>query len=476
MMIAYHADGNLILQQAFKTRNDRHRIAAYNAIMSQLAVRGFAVDLQILDNEASAAYKEAITVKWKAKFQLVPPDMHRRNRAERAIRTFKSHFLSILAGVDKAFPLYLWDLLLPQVELTLNLLRQATLNPQISAWEYFQGPFDFNKMPLGPVGCRVLIHAKPITRQSWDFQAKQGFYIGPALDSYRCFKLVNADTKSQCISDTVEFHHKYLAIPAPTPEDRIIQGLQQVPGALTGATPPTSISQVDAIANLRDIFESWRLLAPPNLWLSTGPSQGIPRVHSHIAPRSAMSLPASPSLSCTPPPARTPQPPAIAPQSIRQQAPTPRQPTPRRLDFADTPAQPIPRVPVVSPPANSYPPPAPPVLPVCEPISHCTRSCAQAPLALFTSGRPYHEQVKYHIPNAKATRSAEEPLAFAGLCETYHMKLAEVDVFALLCEALTLENRPGLLALSVLDPSTGKFLEHRQLHWDPRYKATWDTS
>ena len=34
VMIAYHADGNLILQQGFKMRNDRHRIAAYNAIMS----------------------------------------------------------------------------------------------------------------------------------------------------------------------------------------------------------------------------------------------------------------------------------------------------------------------------------------------------------------------------------------------------------------------------------------------------------
>ncbi len=103
VMIAYHADGNLILQQAFKTRNDRHRIAAYNAMMSRLSARGLAVDLQILDNEASTAYKEAITVKWKAKFQLVPPDMHRRNRAERAICTFKSHFLSILAGVDTVF-------------------------------------------------------------------------------------------------------------------------------------------------------------------------------------------------------------------------------------------------------------------------------------------------------------------------------------------------------------------------------------
>ena len=161
-----------------------------------------------------------------------------------------------------------------------------------------------------------------------------------------------------------------------------------------------------------------------------GPVPGHPRVHSHIAPRSAMSLPASPSLSCITPPARTPR-------SIRQLPPTPGQPTPRRLDFADTPAQPIPRVPLVSPPANSYPPPMPPVLPVREPIAHRTRSRAQAPLALFTSGRPYHEQVKYHIPTAKATRPAEEPLAFAGLCKTYHMKPAEVDAFAFLCEALT---------------------------------------
>ena len=89
--------------------------------------------------------------------------MHRRNQAERAIRTFKDHFLAILAGVDSAFPPYLWDLLLPQAKLTLNLLRQSMLNRRISTWEFFQGPFDFNKMPLGTVGCRVLIHAKSAT-------------------------------------------------------------------------------------------------------------------------------------------------------------------------------------------------------------------------------------------------------------------------------------------------------------------------
>jgi hypothetical protein len=283
IMIAYHADGNVILQQPFKTKSDAHRLAAYNIIMTRLAAKGLSVDLQIMDNEASAAFKQAITFAWRAKFQLVPPDMHRRNRAERAIRTFKNHFISILAGVDPAFPPYLWDLLLPQAELTLNLLRQSSLNPKISAWEFFNGPFDFNKTPLGPVGCRVLIHAKPATRRSWDFRAKEGFYIGPALDSYRCFKLVKMDTKSQVISDTVEFRHAYRQIPIPTPEDRIVQGLQAVTDALNDTPPPTTISQLEALTNLRDIFDSWRLLAPLPPGLHRGPTPGQPRVRNDPA-------------------------------------------------------------------------------------------------------------------------------------------------------------------------------------------------
>ncbi len=98
VMIAYHADGNLILQQAFKTKSNKHCIAAYNSIMTRLAARGLAVDLRILNNEASATYKHAITVTWQAKFQLVPPNMH---------QTFKDHFLAVLAGVDSTFPPYL---------------------------------------------------------------------------------------------------------------------------------------------------------------------------------------------------------------------------------------------------------------------------------------------------------------------------------------------------------------------------------
>jgi hypothetical protein len=116
----------------------------------------------------------------------------------------------------------------------------------------------------------VLTHAKPATRCSWDFCAKEGYYIGPALDLYRCFRLVKSDTKSQVISDMVEFRHAYRTIPSPSPEDKIIHGLHVMSGALKDAPPPTSISQMEVIANLWDLFESWCSLGPP------------PTAHGHV--------------------------------------------------------------------------------------------------------------------------------------------------------------------------------------------------
>jgi hypothetical protein len=107
IMIAFHANGNLILQQAFKSASDRHCIVTYNAIMTRLAARGLLVDLQIFNNKARTAYKEAITFKWNAEFQSVPPDMHHQNRADCTICTFKDYFLAILASINSVFPLYL---------------------------------------------------------------------------------------------------------------------------------------------------------------------------------------------------------------------------------------------------------------------------------------------------------------------------------------------------------------------------------
>jgi hypothetical protein len=77
-------------------------------------------------------------------FQLVPPGVHRCNGAERAIHTFKNHFIAGLCSTDKNFPLHLWVHLVPQAELTLNMLRGSRLNPKVSVLTQLNGHFDFN--------------------------------------------------------------------------------------------------------------------------------------------------------------------------------------------------------------------------------------------------------------------------------------------------------------------------------------------
>jgi hypothetical protein len=92
--------------------------------------------LQRLDNKCSAALKE-FTKDKNMDYQLVAPNTHRRNAAERAICTFKNHFIAGLCSVDKDFPLHLWDCLVDQKVITLNLLRGSRLNPRLSAWAQF---------------------------------------------------------------------------------------------------------------------------------------------------------------------------------------------------------------------------------------------------------------------------------------------------------------------------------------------------
>jgi hypothetical protein len=96
------------------------------------------------------------------------PGNHQCNQAERAIQTFKVHFILKLAGVDDKFPLSLWCHLLKQTKLTLNLLRQSKVAPMISAYAHIHGPHDYMKKPFAPLGCAIQAYVKPENHRTWD--------------------------------------------------------------------------------------------------------------------------------------------------------------------------------------------------------------------------------------------------------------------------------------------------------------------
>jgi hypothetical protein len=141
VMVCYIYDCNYVKVIPMKSRSASEWVRAYDSIHQELTVKGFKPKLQTLDNEASAALKNFFTLNDIA-YQLVPPHCHRSNAAERAIRIFKEHFVAGLSSVDPSFPLHLWDRLLPQAEITINLLRTSRLHPQLSAAAHFHGLVD----------------------------------------------------------------------------------------------------------------------------------------------------------------------------------------------------------------------------------------------------------------------------------------------------------------------------------------------
>jgi hypothetical protein len=134
-----------------KSRSASEWVKAYDTIHQELTVKGFKPKLQTLDNEAYAALKNFFTVNDIA-YQLLPPQCHRRNAAERAIRTFKEHFVVGLSSFDPTFPLHFWDKLSPQAEIMLNLLWTSRLYPQLYAAAHFHGLVDYNKIAFAPPG------------------------------------------------------------------------------------------------------------------------------------------------------------------------------------------------------------------------------------------------------------------------------------------------------------------------------------
>jgi hypothetical protein len=138
-----------------------------------------------------------------------------------------------------------------------NILRQSNSTPEISAWEAFDGAFSYNHTPLGQLGCRFVIHKKVGVRYTWDFRGNEGWGVGVSKWHYRCQRVVAKATKAEQISDTVEFRHQYLTQPTITSDDRVLHSMQNLTGALKDAPTVACDTQLQAIAELRNVLRDW---------------------------------------------------------------------------------------------------------------------------------------------------------------------------------------------------------------------------
>jgi hypothetical protein len=137
-MVLYEYDRNSIMAEPIKNNKTGELLRSFQVMEQKLTSRVLKSKLMTLDNEASTLLKDYLHDQ-DINYQLVPPYCHQRNTAERSIRSFKDHLIAGLCSTDKAFPMHMWDRLLPQTILTLNMLRTSRINLKISAATHLDG-------------------------------------------------------------------------------------------------------------------------------------------------------------------------------------------------------------------------------------------------------------------------------------------------------------------------------------------------
>jgi hypothetical protein len=118
----------------------------------------------------------------------------------------------------------MWDRLTSQVETTLNLMRRSRIDPTKSAYEVLNGPYDWNRFPLEPPGCKAVIYESPAQRGSWGSRGIDAWYVGPSLDHYRCCHYFVPSTHAYCISGSAELFPQHCQVPCLTTGEHL-QGL-----------------------------------------------------------------------------------------------------------------------------------------------------------------------------------------------------------------------------------------------------------
>jgi hypothetical protein len=172
--VLYEYDGNAIMADPIKNNKAAELLGSFQVMEQKLTSRGLKSKLMTLDNEASKLLKDYLHDQ-DINFQLVPPYCQRRNASECTICAFKYHLIAGLCSTDKAFTMHLWDRLLPQAILTLNMLSKLRINPKISAASNLYGQYEYSRAPMAPPGTILIAHETLNRRRTWAPHGKYGW-------------------------------------------------------------------------------------------------------------------------------------------------------------------------------------------------------------------------------------------------------------------------------------------------------------
>ena len=125
------------------------------------------------------------------------------------------------------------------------------------------GAFDLNKTPIAPLGTKVIVHEKPANRGTWAPHGVDGWYIGPAMEHCRCFRVWITDSRHERVADTLAWFPKHVPMPTTSSADAITISLQEIAQHLRDPKPAGPLAPVadkhrQALNQLAELFDAAR--------------------------------------------------------------------------------------------------------------------------------------------------------------------------------------------------------------------------
>ncbi len=154
------------------------------------------------------------------------------------------------------------------------------------------GTFDYNWMPIAPMGCSVQFHIKPSRRKTFGEHLGDGFYLKTSKEHYRMHVVFCKKTQAKRLADTVFFKHKYITQPTVTPAVTIVNAVTKLRDTIQEIQHYKDDAHFEALPCLeqtlqpqhKQIIKTGKQVKHPRVEQQIELTQQVPRVRFNNSP------------------------------------------------------------------------------------------------------------------------------------------------------------------------------------------------
>ena len=170
-----------------------------------------------------------------------------------------------LSGTDPSFPRMLWDTLIKQHTITINLLRRSRINPRLSAHAQIFWQFNYDTTPLALPGCKCVLHEKPSARGTWEIHSVNAYCTALQMIYCRHYDVRVEKTLAKRTSDNITFLPHNISMPNTVSKIEALERIEDLVKLLQCKPSPPPFEQNNdptliATYRLAEVFDRRKVI------------------------------------------------------------------------------------------------------------------------------------------------------------------------------------------------------------------------